>query len=174
MRFFLAPIVFFVSLFGISGVAEAHTDSRDVTHRNDSRHPWTANGCGPQNSTWKSYLIPDRTSAYDALRFEWYRLTDFNHACDHHDGCYAGRSQTNERVWVSRTTCDNRFLVDMKSSCAALHGTLHPVRRSLCNSRAEVYMWAVKCFGFDAYAGPSRLKSAKPTAVRCAAGLAGW
>lgn len=124
----------------ISGTALAHSNDTAVANQtNDSSHPWQSNGCGPSGFGW---LVADSTA-----------VTRFNHACDHHDGCYGGYGHGN---WVSRRTCDDLFLRDMRSSCQVQFGSpgWFNVGRASCDSVANLYYRSVRWFGAVAYDGP--------------------
>ncbi len=109
--FFAAVMVAVVPVFAGAGIAGAHTSTSSATPGNDSAHPWKSNGCGPSGA---GLVIPDSMPG----------IFNFNHPCDHHDGCYGGSSRTGATpYWVSRQTCDSLFKSDMIASCKWKHGS---------------------------------------------------
>lgn len=120
-------------------VAAHNADGATADQTNDSWHRWTSNGCGPSGM---GGLVPDGAGYFT-----------FNHACDHHDGCYQGYGHRN---WVSRRTCDNRLLRDMRSSCANRHGAARwgNVGRAACDRTAAIYHGSVRWLGRWSYGGP--------------------
>jgi hypothetical protein len=67
----------------------------------------------------------------------------FNHACVHHDGCYAYH-------WADRGTCDAWFRNDMLATCRTLPFDLI----GSCTATAFVYYGAVRAFGGFFYDSP--------------------
>lgn len=114
--------------------ADAHNDKRatNATSGNDSgtstnhAFAWATNGCTK---------VPDSASG----------LFYFNHACDHHDGCYGGH-------WESRLGCDNRFASNMNSSCDYNWAWYNPAR-PLCKKVKDTYYAGVRALGYEAYNG---------------------
>lgn len=95
----------------------------NATPYNETDHWWTSNGCS---------FVPDHGMDFN-----------FEHACDHHDGCYGNH-------WASRSTCDQWFLNDMRASCEAMwEGGRHfgINQRERCYDRASIYYWGVRRFG---------------------------
>ena len=68
----------------------------------------------------------------------------FNHACVHHDGCYAYH-------WADRATCDAWFRNDMLAACAA---RLLPNLIATCAGTAMIYYGGVRVFGQRYYDSP--------------------
>jgi hypothetical protein len=67
----------------------------------------------------------------------------FNHACVHHDGCYAYH-------WSDRGTCDQWFLNDMLGTCRTLPFDLV----TGCVGTAYLYYGGVRAFGGPFYDHP--------------------
>jgi len=67
----------------------------------------------------------------------------FEHACDHHDGCY--REQ-----WAGRLACDNEFWRNMEASCKHDWAWWNPARTA-CRNIRDIYYVGVRQFGFPAY-----------------------
>jgi hypothetical protein len=67
----------------------------------------------------------------------------FNHACVHHDGCYAYH-------WADRGTCDQWFLNDMMATCRSLPFEMV----AGCATWAYAYYGAVRAFGGGYYNSP--------------------
>jgi len=67
----------------------------------------------------------------------------FNHACVHHDGCYAYH-------WADRGTCDAWFRNDMLDICRRLPFELI----AGCAGMAYIYYGAVRAFGGPFYDSP--------------------
>lgn len=115
-----------------------------ATPGNQTTHPWQSNGCGPTGAGW---AIPNSIIG----------VSNFKHACDHHDGCY-GEFKVNgvPTRSVSRQICDNEFLADMQASCRWQHGAdldaTWASRR--CSELSYVYYGAVRQFGGGSYSGP--------------------
>ena len=94
---FAIAVMALLPVFAVVGTAGAHTGTNAATPGNDSSHPWKSNGCGPSGA---GLVIPDSMPG----------IFNFNHPCDHHDGCYGGSSRTGASpYWVSRQTCDSLF-----------------------------------------------------------------
>ncbi len=116
--------------------ATAHTTSGSATPGNDGSHPWSSDLC-----SWSPNSLPG--------------VFNFAHACKHHDGCYAGfPSSGKPTYWVSRYTCDQWFLNDMRASCAWQHG-FAPARWN-CENYARTYYSTVRALAWYAYKGPWR------------------
>lgn len=149
-RTLAAIVVSLAALSGAAGTAGATTTPGvAATPGNDGSHPWPSNGCGP---TGRGVLIPDSVKG----------VFNFNHACDHHDGCYGG-FQRNGRAtyWYSRSACDAQFRSDMLASCRWQHGSnLRKTWASLqCASLSTTYWLAVRASGSGAYKGPKKLNN---------------
>jgi hypothetical protein len=127
-----------------AALASAHTGQGSATPGNDGHHPWPTNGCGPGGF---GRLVPDKVIG----------IYNFNHACDHHDGCYAGFPKSGKPTyWVTRRQCDTWFLYDMQNSCRWRHGS-NPSRTwagRRCLDAADDYHWAVRAHGRSSYKGP--------------------
>ena len=112
--------------------AEAHDDQfRRATPSNDCAYgetihcgAWSTNGCT---------VVPDRI----------WGVFNFNHACDHHDGCYGGQ-------WASRYSCDVTMWYDMNSSCNEMWSWWHP-SRAACKTVRTTYYYGVRALGWHAY-----------------------
>jgi len=75
----------------------------------------------------------------------------FNHACVHHDGCYAYH-------WADRATCDQWFLNDMIDKCRTLPFDMV----AGCAGIAYIYYSAVRTFGgyfYDSSEVATRVKT---------------
>ena len=145
--FFAAVMVALLPVFAGAGIAGAHTSTSSATPGNDSAHPWKSNGCGPSGA---GLIIPDSMPG----------IFNFNHPCDHHDGCYGGSSRTGATpYWVSRQSCDSSFKSDMIASCRWKHGSdlnkTWSARR--CAGFADTYYNAVRKSGKGSYKGPAYL-----------------
>lgn len=107
--------------------AVAHGDQQGhATPDSDGWHPWVTNGCT---------AVPDRI----------WGVMDFNHACDHHDGCYGGH-------WQSRWGCDVTFYYNMERSCVEDWQWWHP-SRGICRGMRNTYFSGVRALGYVAYNG---------------------
>jgi hypothetical protein len=69
---------------------------------------------------------------------------DFSNACAGHDSCYGAHHGEGE---VARKACDDAFLADMLSSCAA-QWPRQLVRRAACNAVAGIYYSGVRLGGW--------------------------
>jgi len=108
-----------------AAAASAHPrDSGPATPDRDSAHPWASNGCT---------AVPDRITG----------VMNFNHACDHHDGCYG-------QHWSTRSGCDNRFWHDMDASCREDYRWWNPSHYA-CDATRNTYYLGVRTFGAPAY-----------------------
>jgi len=96
------------------------------------------NGCGPE-ALYLYTLIPNNIYYWSfwtgTVRF------NFTNACNAHDICYTGSG-------ISRSTCDTRFLNDMRAVCNT--GPSWD-SRAWCRSTAYTYYGAVRTFGGIAY-----------------------
>ena len=114
--------------------ASAHPNINQRAHLNndcgygESNHcgAWATNGCT---------VVPDRV----------WGVFNFNHPCDHHDGCYGGH-------WYWRSGCDAIFWYDMESSCTQQWSWWHP-SRALCRGVRDTYYSGVRALGYHAYNG---------------------
>lgn len=86
-----------------------------------------ANGCGAEGGV-SAALVPNSISG----------VFNFTNACNNHDNCYASYGN-------GQQFCDTNFRNDMYAECSGR--TL----RSVCESMADLYAWAVETFGADAY-----------------------
>jgi Prokaryotic phospholipase A2. len=77
---------------------------------------------------------------------------DFLHACIHHDGCYQGLNRAGDPARISRFSCDNTFLADMRASCEVPRTTF-PANLKRCRDTAVLYYAAVRIFGGKSYQG---------------------
>lgn len=147
--FFAVAMVALLPVFAGVGTAGAHKGTSRATPGNDSAHPWKSNGCGPSGA---GLIIPDRMPG----------IFNFNHPCDHHDGCYGGTSRTGKSpYWVSRKQCDSLFHADMIAACKWTHGTKYGKSRAAksCAGFANTYYNAVRNKGKKSYKGPARLNA---------------
>jgi hypothetical protein len=140
LRNLIAGCALLVLLGGLSLVnasSASATTKRGVnaTPYNQGGEWWSTDGCT---------LVPDSglhstTVQYGSYPFYGYTTVvgsyNFNHACQHHDGCYAYH-------WSDRATCDQWFLNDMNASCAALRSN------AACYARARLYYNGVRTFGW--------------------------
>lgn len=101
--------------------AVSGNDSGSSTSHN---YQWSTNGCT---------AVPDQVNG----------VFYFNHACDHHDGCYSGH-------WESRSGCDGRFYWNMEASCKYNFSWWNP-SRTLCRGVRTTYYLGVRAFGAPAY-----------------------
>lgn len=132
------------------GQAHAHSSTTSTaTPGNDTSHPWASNGCGPSGA---GLLVPDKIVG----------ILNFNHACDHHDGCYGGfkvKGKVTRRV--TRLTCDNEFRSNMLASCRWQHGSnldrTWSSRR--CRQLSGTYYSAVRKGGGKSYSGPKSMNN---------------
>lgn len=85
---------------------------------------WPTNGCT---------VVPDQING----------VFYFNHACDHHDGCYVNH-------WESRSGCDARFYWNMEASCRHNFSWWNP-SRALCRGVRNTYYLGVRALGAPAY-----------------------
>ena len=123
-----------VSLSAVATPVFAHGDrnATNATSGNDSgsstshAYQWPTNGCT---------AVPDSTPG----------VFYFNHACDHHDGCYGGH-------WKSRLGCDNQFYDNMESSCTYNWAWWNPARVP-CRAVKNTYYNGVRALGYVAYNG---------------------
>jgi len=67
----------------------------------------------------------------------------FEHACDHHDGCY-------RQTWGWRISCDDDFYKNMEVSCKHNWAWWNPARTA-CRGVKEVYYTGVRTFGWPYY-----------------------
>lgn len=108
--------------------SDAH--SGNDTAVNEDHHAdrpyWSTNGC---------------TAVPDSVRGLYY----FEHACDHHDGCYGNH-------WQSRLGCDDKFRRNMHASCNHNWGRFNPARY-LCREVKDQFYYAVRNLGGPAYVG---------------------
>ncbi|WP_139228898.1 hypothetical protein [Blastococcus tunisiensis] len=121
------------------------TPGVSATPYNSGDHPWSTDGCT---------VVPDSGIHGTSLYYgqpPWganmwtTAFYDFNHACIHHDGCYAGR-------WASKGTCDSWFLNDMRASCDAMYPSdSQAAARIVCRDRAWQYYVGVTTLGWPAY-----------------------
>lgn len=123
----------------VYGTALGHTGQGNATPSNAGQgHPWDSNVC-----TWSPDSVPG--------------LLNFEHACDHHDGCYVGFAPRDGAAtyWVSKDQCDLWFLKDMQASCREQHPD-RPYFSNLtnCLDQAIVYFGAVQQFGGGYYKRP--------------------
>lgn len=126
-RLILLALIAFVLTLTRSGTAQATTTPGvNATPGNVTAHWWGSDGCT---------AVPD-SGTYRGVSF------DFNHACVHHDGCYAYH-------WGSRSTCDDWFYNDMVASCNYLHSASSS--RLLCDEQAGIYWQGVRWFGGPFY-----------------------
>lgn len=120
------------SIGGLVGEADAHTQKfGTATPSNDCAYgesihcgAWSTNGCT---------VVPDRV----------WGVFNFNHACDHHDGCYGGQ-------WASRYGCDAEMWYDMNSTCNEMWSWWHP-SRGACKVVRDTYYAGVRALGYYAY-----------------------
>lgn len=131
-------IVLLLGLLFVIGMvatpASAHSNKWADSHRgndtgvNESVHAglWATNGCT---------AVPD--SVWGVFYFE--------HACDHHDGCYGGH-------WASRSGCDGEFWRNMEASCVYDWSWWSPSRPA-CRVVRDTYYTGVRAFGGPAYYG---------------------
>lgn len=110
--------------------AGAHDSGAPATPANDSYHPWATNGCT---------AVPDSGYTFN-----------FNHACDHHDGCYGNHWWT--PYGRSRYGCDRVMNDDMTASCRQQFNSWD-WRRYSCYTVRTTYYLGVRTFGYPAYAG---------------------
>lgn len=126
----LAAIVILVTTMASTASAHDGQYATNATSGNDSgsstshNYQWPTNGCT---------AVPDSVSG----------IFYFNHACDHHDGCYSGH-------WESRYGCDVRFYWNMEASCVYNWSWWNPAR-SLCRGVRTTYYYGVRAFGAPAY-----------------------
>ena len=144
---FAIAVMALLPVFAVVGTAGANTGTNAATPGNDSSHPLKSNGCGPSGA---GLVIPDSMPG----------IFNFNHPCDHHDGCYGGSSRTGASpYWVSRQTCDSLFKADMIASCKWQHGSdltkTWSARR--CAGFTDTYYNAVRKSGKGSYKGPANL-----------------
>ena len=129
--------VLIVSLLALFAILIPSADAHDgpyatnATSGNDSgsatQHAWwSTNGCT---------VVPDSVPG----------VFHFNHACDHHDGCYGNH-------WESRWGCDVRFWRNMESSCTHNWAWWNPARL-LCRGVRDTYFAGVRALGYVAYNG---------------------
>lgn len=80
---------------------------------------------------------------------------DFRHACVHHDGCYSGFPDAQNRsvYWVSKNQCDRWFFEDMRASCRDTHPGRSGWGHDRCMDAAYTYYGAVLEHG-RGYKGP--------------------
>lgn len=110
----------------VSAASAHNTIFGTATNSNDGSHWWATNGCT---------AVPDSAPG----------VFNFNHACDHHDGCYGNH-------WASRLGCDNEFWSDMEATCVNMWAWWHP-SRPLCRSVRDTYYAGVRALGYVAYNG---------------------
>jgi len=120
--------------FGAPHQVQAHTDYWEDAHSgndgqiNEGRHEnviyWPTDGC---------------SHVADSKKGVFY----FEHACDHHDGCYRNH-------WATREACDDEFFDDMEASCVWNWGKWTP-NRLLCRGTRTLYYEGVRARGEDAY-----------------------
>lgn len=130
----LALMASLLSMFVLSDTAAAHDGkyATNATSGNDSGtatlhdYKWATNGCT---------VVPD------SVRGLFY----FNHACDHHDGCYGNH-------WEWRSTCDARFWWNMEASCVYNWSWWNPARAG-CRVVRDTYYSGVRALGYVAYNG---------------------
>lgn len=126
-RLAVAGVLAILLAVGSLGPASASsTKFGTATNSNDSSHPWQTNGCT---------AVPDSV----------WGVFNFNHPCDHHDGCYGGH-------WASRLGCDNEFWSDMDATCSNMWSWWHP-SRGLCRNVRDTYYAGVRALGYVAYNG---------------------
>lgn len=127
-RRFSAIFVILASIFVLvpASPALASGEHSHATPDNDGYHPWATNGCT---------AVPDQI----------WGVMNFNHACDHHDGCYGGH-------WQSRWGCDVTFYYNMERSCVEDWKWWHP-SRGLCRGVRNTYFSGVRALGYVAYNG---------------------
>ena len=141
---FMVAVMAILPVFARVENAGAHRGRGNATPNNDSAHPWKSNGCGP---SFAGFLIPDSKRG----------VFNFNHACDHHDGCYAGFPRNGKPTyWATRKQCDEWFLGDMVASCKVTHGKNWGKTGAAkeCNSKAYLYRQGVRERGKPFYKGP--------------------
>jgi len=114
----------FMSLMPATAASAHPRGGGPATPDRDSAHPWVSNGCT---------AVPDRITG----------VMNFNHACDHHDGCYGGH-------WASRGGCDSRFWYDMDASCKEDYRWWNPSHYA-CDATRNTYYAGVRAFGAPAY-----------------------
>lgn len=114
------------------GPVSAHSNKWADSHSgndsaiNESRHSgaWGTNGC---------------TGVMDSQSGVFH----FEHACDHHDGCYGQR-------WGWRISCDGDFHQNMEASCKHNWAWWNPARAA-CRTVRDTYYIGVRNLGFPFY-----------------------
>jgi len=113
--------------------ADAHTDQNSTaTPSNDNCGYLETSHCGAWETNGCT-VVPDRV----------WGVFNFNHACDHHDGCYSGQ-------WQSRYGCDVTMWYDMNATCNEMWSWWHP-SRAACKGVRTTYYYGVRALGWHAY-----------------------
>jgi len=121
------------------GHGERHADSHSGNNTEDVY--W-------QGARWHGTLFVDAwkvngcTRSPDSARGVFY----FNHACNHHDGCYGLH-------WHSRYGCDREFHRNMTASCKHNWPWYNQISRWACYEVRDLYYRAVRWLGYVAYNG---------------------
>lgn len=129
---FLATVLLVLAV--AAAPASAHSNrwadshSGNDTGVNESIHAgqWATNGCT---------VVPDSVPG----------VFYFEHACDHHDGCYGGH-------WSWRSGCDGEFWWNMEASCVYNWSWWNPARAA-CRTVRNTYYTGVRALGYTAYNG---------------------
>jgi hypothetical protein len=104
------------------------------------------NGCGPAKG-FSHFIIPNKIGPS--------RNIDFTQACNNHDICY-------DTCNSAKSGCDEAFLLDMSTACAAAYpgrGTYDRYMRNACVADSTLYFYAVSQTdaGTDAYESAQKL-----------------
>jgi len=105
--------------------ADSHSGNDTAVNENRHANAWDTNGC---------------TAVADSQNGVFH----FEHACDHHDGCYG-------QTWGWRISCDNDMHQNMEASCKHNWQWWNPARTA-CRAVRDVYYAGVRTFGWPFYA----------------------